>query len=531
MSEQKAVSLIREALQLLNVEPKLTVNKLNEEQLTKASKVLTPWIALRNTQWKHYWDVHVYGEDTDLTGTFFKAAHKGHRDVCIWLLKARKYTILTPKFVAPFEKPDLHDAKVVCQVLNECGYTPNSCHTVFNYVHSALAWGAKFLNIEIYDFVKAWIMETLSISAAQIFATKALRHAIVFDRLEICQHLKSWGLTLENIRADNNWLLKRAAALGHAEICSFLMRWCFAQCMNGHMYSGCKSGLTLNDIRSSGAFFDAALNGHVNVLVFFKNWNESIEGRNTMVGLTLADVRKEDNRALRVSAAIGNVDVLKFLKDWQDPNGDKLTIKDIKTTDMFGIVNAPFVRAAEQGHIEVLKFLQAWRDLNGDKLSIADVKANKNQAFRFAAYDGRLEVCQFLKAWRDFTDDSVLTVEDIRSKDNEALVYAARLGHDKIVQLLLDWTDTDGSRLSIEDLRSRNNSALTEAAGNGHIRVLELLKNWKIVGPDGTISRLTKADVETNNNVAMREAIRNGHINVTRFLLDWIQPPQESCPL
>ncbi len=107
-------------------------------------------------------------------------------------------------------------------------------------------------------------------------------------------------------------------------------------CRKGNLDKIKKLNFTLEDIRSNDALIWASCNGHFEVVKYLIN-----------KGLTLEDIRAQDNCAFRMASLYGYLEVVKYLID----NG--LTLKDIRSRN-----NDAFRWASRNRHIELVKYLE-----------------------------------------------------------------------------------------------------------------------------------------------------------------------------
>lgn len=107
------------------------------------------------------------------------------------------------------------------------------------------------------------------------------------------------------VRADCNRPLIVAAENGHLDVCRFLKSW----------------GLTVQDLRNSGAIVAAAKGGHLHVLKFLKAWRDEVsiqaqqdeKDGTEEEGLTPCDVATHNYMAFQV---LSDNEVYHFLKEW-----------------------------------------------------------------------------------------------------------------------------------------------------------------------------------------------------------------------
>ena len=118
-----------------------------------------------------------------------------------------------------------------------------------------------------------------------------------------------------------------------------------------------------------------------------------------------ADVKTNNNYALRWASRYGHLDVVKYLVE---------NSADVKTNN-----NSAVRLASEYGHLDVVKYLVE----NG-----ADIKANNNYAVRIASKNGHLDVVKYL----------VENGADLKADNNSAVGWASRNGHLDVVKYLVE---------------------------------------------------------------------------------------------
>lgn len=469
----------------------------------------------------------------------------------------------------------------ILQFLKECGLTIRDVRDDDNY---ALKHAAQNGFLAVFQFLIGWEDKDgsrLTLDDLRCSNFYVLRLAAGSGHLHILQCLKDYGLTFNDLNVkDLDYVrrnaLSRAAAHGHLEIVNFLIHW--------DNLTGTSTRCSLADEETRCSVLDvrkANELGH-EVDVGFANEETRRDQRSLQKGEAhfVADIRYEDNFALRWAATNGHLHMLKFLKEMG------LTIQDVRAEFNFALRHA-----ASGGHLEVLQFLKDWRDVDGEKsmivpwgptygghdlvgpkarLTLEDVRMYNCQVVRNAASGGHIHILQFLKDWRDATDavhlknekdaerlrdgldTDCLTIADFHSAG--VLMEAITYGHVNVLQFLKDWADDNNAKFLLRDndhralsaaithgqlnvikflldqwrsmdgliiqyLRSSDNHVLRWAARGGHLHILKYIKNWKDpVSGQG----LTVEDLHTDNDFAFRHAARNGHLDVCRFLKRWV---------
>lgn len=129
-----------------------------------------------------------------------------------------------------------------------------------------------------------------------------------------------------------------------------------------------------------------------------------------------------------------------------------------------------------------------------------DASKNNNHLIRWAAIHGYTDIVQALLCHPCVWPDAVGVVKSIDNKfrhaPSSAIVLAARMGHLKIVQLLL-------SDFRVESQSCHN--ALVIACASGQIDVVNLL--------------LARVNPAAKNSLALRQACHYGHVEIVKLLL------------
>jgi len=210
------------------------------------------------------------------------------------------------------------------------------------------------------------------------------------------------GLTAEQVRADNNKVLRWACKHGQLEVAQWLTD---------------RFQLTADDARAENneALRLACKYGHL----------EMAQWLTDRFQLTAEDARAHHNEALRMACKYGHLEVAQWLTD-----RFQLTTKDLWTHH-----NGVLRWACRHGHLAVAQWLTDRFQLTAD-----DARVWQNDAFLWACEYGHLEVASTCKGlWQEVAWNSEylaetqwltvrfeLTSDDARMFENEALRMACR---------------------------------------------------------------------------------------------------------
>lgn len=330
----------------------------------------------------------------------------------------------------------------------------------------------------------------------------------------------SFGADVDSRDDENDTPLIVASRSGHEETVKVLLE------------KGADVGATNNSRANSVSA--AAEAGHIKALRILLDAGAALDNRNQdgLTPLALASLR-------------GHADVVRLLLD----EG-----ADLKARGNAG--ETALILAASKGRTNVVKVLLKWgADINATDL-------NSGTAISHAALNGHADIASLLltkgakikmKQGRYLEHDllvSALRGDSVRLKDllafgaqtnaetqsgETALIFASGLGHDKVVQLLLEqgasvnFTASNGTtslmlasasgdgeilRLlleagaSVETKDKEGNTALGLAARNGHAEAVKLLS-----------ARLGAKQINGKGDGALIAAAENGHSEVVRVLL------------
>jgi hypothetical protein len=293
--------------------------------------------------------------------------------------------------------------------------------------------------------------------------------------LSMCHYLRTfWRLTLADVHFHDNFALKLAAANGNVTICSFFKDW----------------GLTLADVLSDDhyAIRNAVNNGHTETFQLFLTWRDD----KSTAEITVNDLRANDNCLLKLAAINGHLSICQILKN------RGLTLADVRSDN-----NYILRKTSRRDWWIVYQFFKKWIDRNPvtgkeTRLTLDDVRAGNNRALRNAVKYDCPQVCRYLKKWG-------LTVEDARSHDNYVARHLALCQYIDRALFFVEWG------LTTEDLRAKNNYALRRAVKSGQLDELIFLKEHG----------LTLRDARAKNNRALRHCLLNNFVETCRFFKEW----------
>ena len=196
----------------------------------------------------------------------------------------------------------------------------------------------------------------------------------------------------------------------------------------------------------------------------------------------------------------GNLDVIKVLV------GQGLTLDDIRSDD-----NEALLVACQNGHLDIVKYLMS------RGLDLNDIRSHNNAALRIACINGHLDIVKFLKL-------QGLSLEDIRSSPSwnyTAIQNACLKGHLDIVKYLVK------QGLSLDDIRSDDNCTLRVAYENGHLDIVkyleETIKNLEI-NNDLSVSLEQQVSKEPKYTDFQKEMIKKatdtGNKEMLKYVMD-----------
>lgn len=133
-------------------------------------------------------------------------------------------------------------------------------------------------------------------------------------------------------------------------------------------------------------------------------------------------------------------------------------------TTQGGLSNSNLHLAASLGHLPIVKLLLSL----GCEADCPSVNDDYQTALMLAAFAGHTEIVHFLSE----RDPPTILRRDIRGRD--AIMEAARGGHDTVLQILLTYVPC-GPEQAVRNADAEGNTALHFASSNGHMLVLRTL--------------------------------------------------------
>lgn len=217
MATEKAITLIRQALNLLSLVPQ--PGKI--EPTPHLQCLLNQWIVQHCTQWKHYSEVHdPEAADEVMVNTFFDASQHGQYDVCRWLSRAHRYRVF--KYEGRFRLSDDYDPLAVCMALQACGCTLRDDTPTMYYALDSLRWATENDCLEYLQFVKYWGMSIDDVTLCGVYPFQlAARHGHV----RILEFFQAWDPNFKNFCNFKRVLLE-AAEHNQLAVLKFLKGLC-----------------------------------------------------------------------------------------------------------------------------------------------------------------------------------------------------------------------------------------------------------------------------------------------------------------
>jgi len=228
-------------------------------------------------------------------------------------------------------------------------------------------------------------------------------NAVRNGHLNVCEFLKSCGVTAKDIRKHSgNLMLQEAASQGFVHICKFLK----------------DLGLTVDDVCNNPAGFfcrsfvldGAVRSGHLPMLQFFREWKDADGSM-----LTIQTIRAHNDELLCLAAKRGHLHVITFLMDWctdlANADTEPMTLDAVRP-----FKNEALVAAAERGDVATFQF---FKDTVG--LALTDVVCDNGE--------GRS---------RDFV--STKEASDVNLHDTRRILWSsAAAGHLNVLKFLKQW--------------------------------------------------------------------------------------------
>jgi hypothetical protein len=174
---------------------------------------------------------------------------------------------------------------------------------------------------------------------AEVFGE--FRTACVRGQRHLASRLAAvFGLTIEDVRSDSNYILRVACACGRLE----LVRWLAG-----------RFGLTVEDAREDKNFAlrSACVNGHLELAGWLADY----------FGLTVEDARADQNHALRTVSSAGHLKVARWLAVRFG-----LTAEDARTGD-----NDALHHASVHGHLGSMHWLVSHHGLTAEDVRNSEI--------------------------------------------------------------------------------------------------------------------------------------------------------------
>lgn len=314
------------------------------------------------------------------------AVDYGHLEVCKFLRDWRdpgSFEHLKPDNVGQLLLCAVRAGHVdVCEFLKNWLATNLSVRDIFTY--QLLQVAAMHGHVNVCRFFKHWLQEepvhpelepggANSTSLIKMEHRGAIRNAIECGHIDVCQFLEEWfghdmGISPKDVECSLNndpaevLFVKAAATKNGLAVCQWFKRWLkntgddLTEAEVGHALKDAAAnsdlelcrwllydcGISLSKSYVLSALQCAAGHGTVDMCRLFQEW---LKGENK--GLTLDDLRSDDNLVLRMAVTQGNVKVCKFLRQWG------LTLADACS------INA-LTLAVDAEYMPVCRFLRAW---------------------------------------------------------------------------------------------------------------------------------------------------------------------------
>jgi len=347
--------------------------------------------------------------------------------------------------------------------------------------------------------------------------------------LEMLHHLKSLGLSTQDMRVGENQALVLAVAHGHLEVVKLLVSW----------------GLTRQDARDRSVIRFAADNGHLAIVQLFMELDY----------FTLQEACTSG--ALRCAANGDHANVVSFFLNWQSMSQTPQRDPGLASKDLL----QAFVKAAERGKMSVIRVLANWLDDQGNGLPLKQELLKNNSTPYWVTLLGHVDVFEYFRHWSG--QGGPLSLREVVACRPTILAAATSSGRLETCNYLRDWHDPDGFRLSLDDVRAHKHKALTEAADQTGSKdgtpVLQWLKDWRDDGPFGAgkacvppqltlavqstspsgakppptnwadTQCLTLEDLRCHDNELLFNLARLDKIRECRFLRQWGLTPADAC--
>ena len=216
-------------------------------------------------------------------------------------------------------------------------------------------------------------------------------------------------------------------------------------------------------------------------------------------GLDIADIRADDNFALRYAALEGRTEVIKFLLDRfpftrSDINTDhyfavrvacqkgfidaaRILVQHFRLgpEELRSLGNYALYNACELGHVDIVEWLLY--DVGLERADVLDTGNAKRSPFLGACIRGELEVAVML------ADYAEMTTADVRVRQSEVFRQCCENG----LQDVCEWL-ADAFTLTIDDVRQVEYYAVRFAHKNGYKDLMHWLISHFQLSPDDAVA-------------------------------------------
>lgn len=313
---------------------------------------------------------------------------------------------------------------------------------------------------------------------------------------------KGMPLSIEAIRMDNNAILGNAVRRGDLDMVEYLFR---------------VIGLTLQDAHAVGAIQQAIKRGHVQLVEYLFGKTQL---RILTPSMTIQDAR--DCHALHIAGRFNQESIFYFLVERLG-----MTIDDIRADD-----NRVVRAVAKMRLINLLRYL--FKRLG---LTAEDARAKNNKMLKESTRYGHLDVAKFL------IEEVGLTIEDVRSGDN-LIIRRASQHHQNVILYFIDAVGLNATDLRVhknliiqdlayqknptllmdvlfgklgmtaDDARADDNYLFSRAATWCRLDIIKYL--FEKLG-------FTAKDVRVRDHNALNNAVHNAHYDVVVYLISQVK--------
>lgn len=247
-----------------------------------------------------------------------------------------------------------------------------------------------------------------------------------------------------------------------------------AACQQGNVSTVCsllQPGLSTAEVRYNNdlALRHACSHSHVAILRLLLAWVDPVTSR----GYSLADLRELRHYIFPCFVRKGCLTDVQYGLSYRDPQtGAGWTLSDIRSENNFLLWSACY-----HGYLDIVQYLLAWRDpASSQSLLLSDVLYNNGTLLRCLCYHGHVEVLRYLLAWSDATGEHIGS-QHIRQDQNCLLRTACECNRVPIVQCLLEWVESE-SHLIREDIRNDLHESLMMACHDRYLEIIQLLTHY-----------------------------------------------------